>query len=603
MIAPEAPEPEDVQYKLPIEAECTDPNDSAAHDPNSERLKKVGRIARGVGKIACVAGFAAIGTVLALNASSYNTDINGIDVVITASTVTVDSHGPHYDRPGLSIDTSAGSLEYPDVDGLPIGLHAAPSFDVQTVQRAMVNKNAFIDGITTDFAAKQDAIRNHFLVHGGVGAAGGAFGGLLVLEGAATIFGREQSVSRQRAGIRIAKAAVSATTAGSLFVAGAATAGAVTYNQNWAEQSHTTGALATVQDFPAQLDKFYSKSSKPGSVVRAIGVIEERLQERATGNKSPATAYNIMTISDMHLMDNYPIVQQYAKQYGVKLIVNTGDEAEFGTRAEMTPAYVASIKAITKTISMIWIAGNHDSPETIEVMKNIPGVTVLGTKTESPDGSYAVTMGSVLADGLTIGGVPDPRVYGAIGADGSDKNSVTDPLEKSAVDNAVAGVPKSTDYDIIMTHEPVAADQINKDLTGQVRQTNAGHTHVQDKPSDIQKKSGNLFLVEGSTGQGGLDNLGWRQRAPLELSVESIAKNCQFTAITRVQLASPTLPSTPGEAQTNQSSQSFGSNASADTIYFKPQKIDANRVCTADQGVGKPTDIPQLSKSVYAVGK
>ena len=59
----------------------------------------------------------------------------------------------------------------------------------------------------------------------------------------------------------------------------------------------------------------------------------------------------------------------------------------------------------------------------------IPGVTVLGAKSATADG-YTVSASEVEAFGLTIAGVPDPRVYGASGAYGSNDPPVTDPLER-----------------------------------------------------------------------------------------------------------------------------------------------------------------------------
>ncbi len=102
------------------------------------------------------------------------------------------------------------------------------------------------------------------------------------------------------------------------------------------------------------------------------------------------------------------------------MIVNTGDESEFGSAAEMTPSFVRSIAAVTAKVPMIWIAGNHDSPAVVRTMSGIHGVTVLGTKVAQPDGTFRVSASSVNALGLTVAGLPDPRVYGAKGAYGAE---------------------------------------------------------------------------------------------------------------------------------------------------------------------------------------
>ncbi len=224
-----------------------------------------------------------------------------------------------------------------------------------------------------------------------------------------------------------------------------------------------------------------------------------------------------MFISDMHLASTYPLVEQYAENFDVKLIVNTGDETEFGTSFELSDTYVDQISTLTKKFPMIWLAGNHDSPATVATMRSIPGVTVLGPKTVHPPG-YQVSAQYVTADGLTIAGVPDPRVYGASGVYGSDKDSETDPLEKSAVDTAVKGIPKTMHFDIFATHEPVAANELSKDLPGRITQLNSGHTHAQNDSAQVQKGS-TIDLVEGSTGAGGLDAIG-SNPPPVEFSIE-----------------------------------------------------------------------------------
>ena len=221
-------------------------------------------------------------------------------------------------------------------------------------------------------------------------------------------------------------------------------------------------------------------------MINAIAGIQSQLQQNIDQTASLPTSYNIMFISDMHLASTYPLVAQYAANFDVALIVNTGDESEFGTRAEMTPAYLGQLRALTKTTPMIWLAGNHDSPETVNVMRSIPGVTVVGTKTTGVGGSIAVTAQQLSIYGLTIGAMPDPRVYGGSADYGSNDGAVVRRLEHAAVDDAVKGASPTEQFDIFATHEPVAADQLTKDLPGQIRQTNAGHLHAQNKDSKVQ---------------------------------------------------------------------------------------------------------------------
>jgi hypothetical protein len=247
---------------------------------------------------------------------------------------------------------------------------------------------------------------------------------------------------------------------------------------------------------------------------------------------------------------------------------------------------------------MLWLAGNHDSPQVVEAMSAIPGVTVLGTKASTGDG-YQVTAGVVDAYGLTVAGLPDPRVYGGPGAYGADDPKVTDPLEKRAVDRAVGSKrpadgsvttsPSSSSsggsdggaaIDVFATHEPVAAAEVRSVLGDDVRETVAGHTHHQNDPGDLQDGSA-IDLVEGSTGAGGLDNIvRGADRPPIEFSIESVGADCQFTGILRFQIQ------TPPEAADAGTPQAYGDDVSVSRVSFRPQDVATGRSCGTDLGLG-----------------
>jgi predicted phosphodiesterase len=288
----------------------------------------------------------------------------------------------------------------------------------------------------------------------------------------------------------------------------------------------------------------------------------------------------------MHLASTYPLVKQYATNFDVKLIVNTGDEAEFGTRPEMTSSYLDQLRQVTKVAPMIWLAGNHDSPATVGIMRSIPGVTVLGMKTSSTDGNgYQVGAQQLSAYGLTVAALPDPRVYGGPGEYGAADDARVNPLEQRAVDAAVSDIPKDSSFDIFATHEPVAVAELVKKLGNQIRQTNAGHTHAQNAESDIQKKGLPINLVEGSTGAGGLDQLNRGQPpSATEFSIESVASSCQFTKVVRFQI-SGAAPSSASDVASRVFPQ-----VTASTQYLKPQDV-TGRVCGTTLGVGQPSDL------------
>jgi predicted MPP superfamily phosphohydrolase len=363
--------------------------------------------------------------------------------------------------------------------------------------------------------------------------------------------------------------------------------GAITFNRDWTKQSRLTGTLGAVQLFPDQLQKFYSRQSKVYDVLGAVVGIQAQLQSRIDQQNTPDTSFNVMYISDVHLAGVYPLIEQYVKSFDVQLIVNTGDESEFGSTVEMTPSYINGISRITKKIPMIWLAGNHDSPETERVMRRIPGVMVLGSKSKQPDGSYLVTGSKVRMYGLSIAGAPDPRVYGASGPSGADKDELTDPLQRDAMDRVADSAGPDTHFDIFATHEPVAAKELTKKLPKRIRQTNSGHAHAQNKIGDIQSGE-NINLVEGSTGAGGLDHINIdhdkSKATSIEFSIESVTSSCQFTKLLRFQVADPAMAHTADPVAARE-------DVTVSTVYLVPQKVSENRACGVTAGVGKVTDL------------
>jgi hypothetical protein len=280
----------------------------------------------------------------------------------------------------------------------------------------------------------------------------------------------------------------------------------------------------------------------------------------------------------MHLASTYPLVQQYASNFNVSLIINTGDESEFGTRPEMTSTYLGQLRAVTRKTPMIWLAGNHDSPATIKAMRSVPGVTVLGGKVVQPDGTVTVGAQELTALGLRIAALPDPRIYGGEGDIGSNDAKVVHALERDAVDKAVLGIGRDEQFDIFATHESIAADQLLHDLPDQIRQVNSGHDHAQNGDLKVQH-DGIVDLVEGSTGAGGLDNINRGVPAPpIEFSIESVAPDCQFTKVVRFQIEG----APPATTVTTPVS---GRQVTASTLYLDQEKPVEGRTCS----IAEPT--------------
>lgn len=483
-------------------------------------------------------------------------------------------------RPSLSADTSFGSWTFPHVDGLPVGVHLTPdNVDlVKMAGAAAADPKAYADRLRADLVDQVPAITAWLVGEMLVGIALGLAVAAAINLAVRQIRGLPRREHEVRHRLRQGTAAVAVLAAVGLV-------GALTYDPDWARRSKVTGTLATLQLFPDQLNQYYDQRAKALDVLNAIAAIQSSLQQNIERPDEPPTAFTVMFISDMHLGTTYPLVAQYARNFDVKLIVNTGDEAEFGTRAEVTSTYREQLREVTKIAPMIWLAGNHDSPSTVAVMRSVPNVVVLGRKVPGPGGGFRVEGQQLGAYGLTIGAVPDPRVYGGTGDFGAEDDARVDPLEQGAVDRAVENVADDRQFDIFATHEPVAVDELRKELPGQIRQTNAGHTHRQNSDTSVQKGD-SINLVEGSTGAGGLDQLNrGLPQSPIEFTMESVATNCQFTRLVRFQITG-TAPDTASAVTSDTLPQ-----VSASTQYLRPQKIDPDRQCGTDLGITSPTTL------------
>ena len=502
------------------------------------------------------------GAAIMLRSFPYKTTVQGIPLIV---------QGTIFRRPGFSADTTLGSWEFRSVDGLPFGVHVAPqNVDVLRIAReANPDTSAFARRLQHDLANHLPGVATWLVAEVLLGLLLGLAASAMVNMALNYLRSRQRRPDEVRHRLRQLAAAV-------LVWAVVAGYGVLSYNPRWVDRSRLTGTLAAAQLLPDQLSQYYQRGNKLFDVLGSVVGLQSALQADIDAQRTPGTALQIMFISDMHLESNYPLVAQYAKSYGVNLIVNTGDESEFGTRTELVPDYINAIAALTKTVPMLWLAGNHDSPEVEAVMRSIRGVTVLGAK-QATDNGYSVRAGQIEAFGLTIAGVPDPRVYGAPGAYGSNDSPVTDPLERKAMDAAVAGTTART-FDIFATHEPVAAAELRKALPATIRQTNAGHLHAQNAADSIQHGS-SIDLVEGSIGAGGLDNIvRGVARPPIEFSIESVTAGCQFSRVLRFQVNEP-------DAATIEP-QPYGQDVTVSTIYLRPQDVPSNRVCGPQLGIG-----------------
>ncbi|MFD6528423.1 metallophosphoesterase [Streptomyces sp. NPDC060184] len=189
----------------------------------------------------------------------------------------------------------------------------------------------------------------------------------------------------------------------------------------------------------------------------------------------------VLHVSDIHLNPaSWHIVASLVEQYGIDVIIDSGDTMDHGTTTEN--GFLDPIRDLGAPY--VWVRGNHDSKETQKYLKGLRNVRVL-------DGGSAVTVA-----GLRIAGTGDPQFTPdrtlARGGEAAERMAGLR-LASALRDQTSAGTP----VDIAVTHDPQAA----RETDGAVPLVLAGHVH--HRVNEVLPL-GTRLKVEGSTGGGGL---------------------------------------------------------------------------------------------------
>ncbi|NUK62302.1 metallophosphoesterase, partial [Streptomyces lunaelactis] len=189
----------------------------------------------------------------------------------------------------------------------------------------------------------------------------------------------------------------------------------------------------------------------------------------------------VLHVSDIHLNPAaWHIIASLVEQYGIDVIIDSGDTMDHGTAAEN--AFLDPIPDLGAPY--VWVRGNHDSGVTQAYLSRLRNVHVL-------DDGKAVTIA-----GLRIAGTGDPQFTPdrSVVAQGDPAERMTGIRLASALrDQKRAGTPA----DIAVAHNPVAA----RETDGEVPLVLAGHVHHRE--TEVLAH-GTRLKIEGSTGGGGL---------------------------------------------------------------------------------------------------
>jgi len=203
-----------------------------------------------------------------------------------------------------------------------------------------------------------------------------------------------------------------------------------------------------------------------------ISMVFSRLDNLASTEESMV---RVLHVSDIH---NNPaafdFMEQIVQNFSVDFVIDTGDFTDYGTILEDMV-----IKNLSKLpVDYIFVAGNHDSPNTVEMLSAIENVTILDCEMINVKGINILGFSDVSSKAL--------RIDSSDEVDNLKLNlTIRDKLR------TLSEMP-----DILAVHDPEAT----AGLTGLVPIILNGHVHK----ASLKEENGTLIINAGTTGAAGI---------------------------------------------------------------------------------------------------
>lgn len=374
-------------------------------------------------------------------------------------------------------------VEIPPLATIMANTHSAPlsinislqSIDLQSVQQMLENKeinSGMYDSVAKDLRAAAVILALRILL---LSAAGGAFGVFLL---------------QRRPGLKHLWGAMAAMLTMGVMLLGTY----ATYDMNRFKNPEYTGALKTAPWIIGlageSLNKIDTLSSNMEVLATNIHQLFNQIDSFRADVEAREGLVKVLHVSDIH---NNPAsmtyIQRIADSFKVDVIIDTGDITDYGTPLEsLLLEKLSGLK-----IPYLYIAGNHDSPETIKKMKSIPGVTVL-------DGT------TVTVKNLRFTGFADPS---SVNQDINPPALEMIPGYAGEISENIAGQPDQPD--ILAVHNQRIAGL----LAGKAPVILYGHDHR----LAVKEDRGSVMIDAGSTGAAGMRML-QGDRTPYSLDIQ-----------------------------------------------------------------------------------
>ena len=226
----------------------------------------------------------------------------------------------------------------------------------------------------------------------------------------------------------------------------------------------TTSLLGYARANTDILGDLTHRSAEASRYVVSALALSNALQNKVVPESPDApTALRVLFVSDIHGVDQYPLMKRIIGDEDIDVVVDSGDLINFGDEQE------ASVSGIFKGIRSLgvpylFVAGNHDSSSPkdhrlLDALAAIPNVHLLQPNSD--------TYNEVVLAGVRFGGFNDPRYYG-------DGDPHKPQHQVNARNDFVAAFRGSPLPDVIVSHEPPAVDGIDASHSLLV----SGHLHV-----------------------------------------------------------------------------------------------------------------------------
>lgn len=243
-------------------------------------------------------------------------------------------------------------------------------------------------------------------------------------------------------------------------------AGWQTYRVSHVGRIQTTSLLGMVRSNAGMFTDVRNRSQQVSRYVVNTLALTESLQRTLTPPDASSPAVRVLLLSDIHGVDQFPIIKQLIDDEDIDAVIDAGDLINFGRVQEAdTAGILGGIESLG--VPYVFVGGNHDedAPRDEALLKRLAEVPNVVLMEPTRKEYQQLDLG-----GLTIGGFNDPRYYGDSDDDAKDES----PQKGRQRDflNAYGGEPP----DVVVSHEPAAVEGID----GDSRLLINGHVHTPD---------------------------------------------------------------------------------------------------------------------------